>query len=216
MRVLIIDQFEICRSGFRYVLEDSFEDCIICEANTVSEALICLDNHGSDMVLLTLDNNMQLDTPAGLRLRQFAKNIPVVVVGEATHGRLVKELTKYNIKGFLNRSDSKKMMIAALQLILAGGQYFPPEIHEQSGFENEEIPRSENGNRVVGRLTRRQLEVLGAVAKGKSNKMIALELGISPGTVKVHISNLMKDLQANNRTQAVSIANSLNILGQNY
>ncbi|MEH6404732.1 MAG: response regulator transcription factor [Sneathiella sp.] len=213
MHALIVDKFEICRQGFKVALEASFDDVTICEANTVNEALACLNNHGSDIVLLTMDNiNKRLNHALSL-LQEAANNTPVVVVGEAENFEIVKEAFDFGIKGFLDRSNSKSVMIAAIQLVLAGGLYFPPEIQFKllgQAPEGKSITKRDDEKDKY--LTRRQLEVLRYVALGNSNKMIAQELGIAPGTVKVHISNLMRDLQAKNRTQAVSIANELQIL----
>jgi len=216
MRVLIVDKFEICRSGLRFVLEENFPNCIICEATNVDESLDCLDGHGADLVIFSVNSYLSPDHDGIGRLRPYAQNLPVIVVGDPEDWNSIKELTSYNVRGFLDRSSNKDVMVAAVQLILAGGQYFPPELHEPkkrapslgTQFAGSDMPEN------TKRLTRRQLEVLSAVAEGKSNKAIAAQLGISPGTVKVHISNLMKDLNANNRTQAVSIANNLNILNQ--
>jgi len=213
MRALIIDKFEICRSGFKSILESNFENAIVCEAGTIEEALSCMDDHGSDIVILTVEERIDATDPAFLRLRKFASDTPIVVVGNAVNRELVLDTFRHNIRGFFDRSNNKAIVIAAIKLILAGGKYFPPEVHSMIGGTsiqgiNEVNQPVEN----AGRLTSRQRQVLRAVSEGKSNKMIAEDLGISAGTVKVHISNLMKDLQAKNRTQAVSIANNLKIL----
>ncbi|MBO6824601.1 MAG: response regulator transcription factor [Sneathiella sp.] len=216
MRVLIVDKFEICRSGLRFVLEENFPDSTICEAKNADEALDCLDDHGADLVIFSVNSYLSPDHEGIGKLRPYAQNLPVIVVGDPEDWPSIKELTSYNVRGFLDRSSNKDVMIAAVQLILAGGQYFPPELHEgvrsirTDSNQKLSVDIADNSTK----LTRRQLEVLSAVAEGKSNKAIAAELGISPGTVKVHISNWMKDLNANNRTQAVSIANNLNILRQ--
>ena len=210
---MLIDKFEICRSGFKLVLEENFEDPIICEANSIETALSCLDSHGSDVVVMTLDDKINENDPAFIRLRELAVNIPVIVVGNANNRSFVEDFYNYNFKGFLDRSNNKEIMVAAIKLLLAGGTYFPPEVHLMD-TENTEYPSVNRDQQrdTIGRLTKRQREVLRAISEGKSNKKIAVELGISAGTVKVHVSNLMKDLQAKNRAQAVSIANNLELL----
>jgi len=213
MHALIIDKFEICRQGFKGALEAFFDDVIICEASTIDESLACLNNHTSDIVLLTMETAGGEISHVLSRLQENAFNTPIVVVGEADNFETVQEAFQFGVRGFLDRSSSKNVMIAAIQLVLAGGQYFPPEIQFKllgEGAGNSQVSQSDEGKEKY--LTRRQLEVLRRVALGKSNKMIAQDLGIAPGTVKVHISNLMRDLQAKNRTQAVSIASALQIL----
>ena len=213
MRALIVDRSEICRSGLRLALEDRFDDCTICEAASVEEAIECLEDHGTDIVLLTMDRRIAMTDPAVIRLRDFAVETPVLVVGDAVSKNSVKEVLRNNIRGFLDRSASRDVTLAAIQLVLAGGQYFPPEAHDS--FASDDAGRAAKATfpeDIKRLLTPRQVQVLQAISEGKSNKAIADELGISPGTVKVHVSNLMKDLQAKNRTQAVSIANNLQLI----
>jgi len=213
MRAMLIDSYEICRSGFKYIFNDNFDDCHVCEASTIDEAVACLDENGTDIIVLTVKRQFLTNDPAFIRLREIAQNTPVIVLGEIDNRPLVENTFRYNFHGFLDRSTSKKIVVAAIQLVLAGGQYYPPEFGE--GAERN-LSAYNNFTRTdfdkCKRLTRRQLQVLQAISEGKPNKLIAEELGISPGTVKVHVSNLMKDLQATNRTQAVAIANSLNLL----
>lgn len=213
MRAMIIDKFEICRSGFKVALEENFEDSVICESSSIKEALICLEDHGSDIVVFTIDEKFDVEDPAFLRLHELGVDIPIVIVGNASSKAYVDTVFRYNIKGFLDRANSKEIMIAAIKLLLAGGRYFPPEVHSLGVNGVGQAQFSGNTERTVDEmLTRRQLEILSAVSEGKSNKVIGVELGISAGTVKVHVSNLMKNLQARNRTQAVSIAKNMEIL----
>ncbi len=214
MRALIVDRSEICRSGLRLALENRFDDCFVCEAASVEEAIVCLEDHESDIVLLTIDRRIGMEDPAVIRLRDIAIGTPVLVVGDAVSQVSVKNVLRNNIRGFLDRSASRDVTLAAIQLVLAGGQYFPPEVHESFNPESEPEKgvRATFPDEIKQLLTPRQIQVLQAISEGKSNKAIADELGISPGTVKVHVSNLMKDLQAKNRTQAVSIANNLQLI----
>ncbi|MEH6475504.1 MAG: response regulator transcription factor [Sneathiella sp.] len=213
MRAMIIDKFEICRIGFKVALEENFEDSVICEASSIKEALSCLEDHGSDIVVFSIDEKFDVKDSAFVRMQELGFNIPIIVVGNASSKAYVDTILRYNIKGFLDRSNSKEIMIAAIKLLLAGGRYFPPEVHSL-GINGAEQPKfGDNSGRTADELlTKRQREILSAVSEGKSNKVIGVELGISAGTVKIHVSNLMKNLQARNRTQAVSIAKNMEIL----
>ncbi|MEP3246225.1 MAG: response regulator transcription factor [Sneathiella sp.] len=197
-------------------LEGRFNNCTICEAGSVEETIECLEEHSADIVLLSVDGYSDSLQSMMSQLKDYALDTPILVVGDAISKPLVKEIFRYNIRGFLDRSASRDITLAAVQLILAGGQYFPPEAHDSYEANASETDvrshrvRFSEGIRQI--LTPRQIQVLQAISEGKSNKAIADELGISAGTVKVHVSNLMKDLQAKNRTQAVSIATNLHLL----
>ena len=213
MRAMIIDKFEVCRSGLRGILEDKFENCEVCESSTPEGAVNCLHNHGADVVLVTLDRDYKLDSPGFAKLKELADNIPFIAMGEQDLCPPAERLLDSKFKGFVDKSNGIDVTVAAIQLVLAGGQCFPPQHAKITNHEASDVPSIKTPDyRRLNRLTRRQREVLQAIAEGKSNKLIALELGISPGTVKVHVSNLMKDLNAKNRTQAVAIANNLEML----
>ncbi|WP_206378273.1 response regulator transcription factor [Sneathiella limimaris] len=213
MRTLIIDDYEICRSGIRSILEETFDNCIVCEADKVEGAMNCLRGHGADLVILAINESRDKDRDIIPTFFREAGEVPIIAFGK-TNDRFLRECLKsQQFKGVINRSDRRDIVTAAIRLVLAGGQYFPPDMHTQATVEMETSVSSEldeYGN--LSRLTKRQRQVLRAISQGKSNKLIAEELGISPGTVKVHVSNLMKDLNAKNRTQAVAIANNLEIL----
>jgi len=213
MRAMVIDKFEVCRSGLKRVLEEKFDNCEVCEAATPEGAVNCLNSHSADIILVTLDRGYKLDDSGLSKLREFADRIPIVALGEQGFCPNSDILLDSKFNGFVDKSNPIEIMVAAIQLVMAGGQYFPPQLaksvnEDEADFSNIRVSDYNN----INRLTARQREVLRAIAKGKSNKLIALELGISPGTVKVHVSNLMRDLNAKNRTQAVAIANNLEIL----
>lgn len=213
MRAMVIDKFEMCRSGLRRVLEDKFDNCEVCEAATPEGAVNCLNSHSADIILVTLDRDYKLDSPGLSKLREYADRTPIIAIGEQEYCPSADILLNRKFNGFVDKSNAIEITVAAIQLVMAGGQYFPPQLtkitnKDVAGFSNIRTPDYSH----INRLTSRQREVLRAIAEGKSNKLIALELGISPGTVKVHVSNLMKALNAKNRTQAVAIANNLEML----
>jgi DNA-binding NarL/FixJ family response regulator len=100
-------------------------------------------------------------------------------------------------------------MLSALSLILAGGVYVPAKAMQGNGADPGNPPRSaqrgsadRNGGGTE-HLTQRQLDVLRCLQEGKSNKQIAYDLGLSEGTVKIHVTAIFKSLGVKNRTQAV-------------
>jgi DNA-binding NarL/FixJ family response regulator len=102
-------------------------------------------------------------------------------------------------------------MIAALRLVLSGGIYLPPLLNQGgSGGPRLAFGRSgRNGAADSGserKLTPRQQEVLQCLARGQSNKEIAYQLGLSQGTVKIHIAAIFRAFKVRNRTQAVIAA----------
>lgn len=105
--------------------------------------------------------------------------------------QIQREYLNAGMHAFIPKSLPADKMLAAVELIVAGGHY---------------SPAATNPPRLPGALTSRQLEVLRAVAEGASNKHIARELGISESTIKVHLLAIFKTLGVSNRTEAALAA----------
>src|SRR5678815_5395021 len=100
--------------------------------------------------------------------------------------------------GFIPKSQSSRLMISALRLVLAGGVYLPAEILNQHAAPERTLAHRET--RMIGTvktpadlgLTGRQSEVLALMVQGKPNKLICRELGLAEGTVKIHVTAILK------------------------
>ena len=108
--------------------------------------------------------------------------------------------------GYIPKSQSSQVMINALRLVLAGGVYLPSEMMRRSPSSiasPQHSPAQSNASyRDIG-LTERQAQVLALLIQGKPNKLICRDLNLAEGTVKIHITAILKALKVSNRTQAV-------------
>jgi DNA-binding NarL/FixJ family response regulator len=124
--------------------------------------------------------------------------------------------------GFLPKSAPASVMLNALRLILAGETYFPAGLQKGAPPVSLAAARamsnaqSETLRARIDMLTHRQRDVLALVGEGRSNKDIADALGISEGTVKVHVGAILKALGTTNRTQAALIAIDFGIAVPNH
>jgi DNA-binding NarL/FixJ family response regulator len=113
------------------------------------------------------------------------------------------------VSGYVTTNLSPLVAIAAIRLVYAGGKYFPAEVISNSTQQKELLPQNKHEKPAVDGLTSRQYEVFKQLKEGKSNKLIAYELGVQESTVKVHVREIMKKLHATNRTHAVFLASKL-------
>ena len=120
---------------------------------------------------------------------------PVIMLSGEDDAGVIRRVIDHGASGFIPKTSTPRMLDAALQLILAGGIYLPPE-----ALASEPEPEPETG------LTERQQQVVLKAVQGKANKVIARELHIAEGTVKAHLSSAYKTLGAANRTEAVYLA----------
>ncbi|MCP3704652.1 MAG: response regulator transcription factor, partial [Alteromonas sp.] len=137
--------------------------------------------------------------------------IPIVIVSAEEDKNVVLQAFTYGAVGFITKSSSCEQIVAALQQVLSGQVYLPPDIIRKGGNNK---PREEQASqqidpKLIGALTRRQLLVFECIAKGKSNKQIAYELNIAETTVKAHVSAILTKLNVHNRIQAALCAASI-------
>src|ERR1700726_3472879 len=117
------------------------------------------------------------------------------------------------VRGYIPTSVECGVAVAALRLISAGGTFVPPDALRATTAKPDDQPEGERQRRSAGlALTPRELSVIDLLREGKPNKLIAARVDMQESTVKVHVRNILKKLNATNRTHAAFVANRL--LGQ--
>ncbi|WP_434613273.1 response regulator transcription factor [Azospirillum sp. B2RO_4] len=208
MKILIGDDHLLFREGLRRLLEQLQGEAGFVEAGTFDEVLDqCRAGTTFDIILMDLHmpNWPGFD---GLReIQALQPGVPVVVISASEALGDIRGALDHGATGYIPKSSSVKVMMGALNLVFSGGIYLPPGALTAS---MEAAPRRRTvdmSDRSAGYgLTQRQREVLECLRLGKSNKQIAYELGLSEGTVKIHVTAIFKSLGVKNRTQAVIAA----------
>jgi DNA-binding NarL/FixJ family response regulator len=133
----------------------------------------------------------------------------VVISGREDHDIAQRTLT-HGASAFIAKSAAVPTIIDALQTILQGGVWSPPDEVPAAGTRGNGVPPDEAAAaRRVASLTPQQFRVLSMLCSGQSNKRIALQLQVSEATVKAHMTAILEKMGAENRTQAVLIAQRL-------
>lgn len=214
MRVLIADDHSLFREGCKLLLQDLDPDIEVFEAGDFGEVQKKLENHEDfDLILLDLRMPGMGEVEGVKRARQLAPATPLVILSALDDPYYAQKAIDHGAAGFIPKSSNHTVIASALKLILAGGNYVPPSLMSRPGT----APQSDRPKRSSGELyaavekvlTPRQMDVMRLLARGESNKGIAEALGLSEGTVKVHVAAILKALNAANRTQAVLIASSM-------
>jgi DNA-binding NarL/FixJ family response regulator len=205
MRILTADDHTLFREGLRLVLGQLEEGATVLEAGSLEQALEAARSQ-PDLDLALLDLNMPgMQGAAGVRrFRQQFPDVPVVVVSASDSSGEVERLIAAGAAGFICKTSSSQVMLSALRLVLSGGVYLPPEILQRGAV----MDKDGTGDPA---LTERQIVVLRLLAEGKPNKVIADELNLSEGTVKIHLNAIFRTLNVRNRTEAVLAAQRLSI-----
>lgn len=170
-----------------------------------------------DITLCVVDLHMA-GTPPIEGLAELMRRAPgarVVVVTASTCDHELAAALALGIHGYVPKSVSGGVMEAAIALVLAGGRYLPERLVALSANDpNPAGIATRTGPVVVenGRLSPRHLDVLDQLSRGRSNKEIARLLGLSPATIKTHLSHIFAVLGAGNRTGAVAMARERGLL----
>ena len=207
MKVLVVDDHPLIRQALLVVLTQLDADLEVLEAGNVQDAL-ALAEANSDLSVVLLD--IHLPGVSGLdalqAFRDRAPAVPVVVISASEDPADITRALDSGAMGFIPKSQSSQVMISALRLVLAGGVYLPPEMVRRSpragGAAAPPPAAAGTSYRDLG-LTERQAQVLALLIQGMPNKLICRELDLAEGTVKIHITAILKALKVSNRTQAV-------------
>ena len=207
--IALADDHPIVRAALRAALAALGPNTRFVEADDAASVLAVVDGEPElDLILMDLHMPGSEGTATVRAVRARAPQLPVAVVSADEDPAAVAELLRMGVCGFIPKSDSANVIVSAVRLILAGGTYVPPRlVHGDARGAGDDGAGNgtEAGDERLG-LTARQHDVLRLLGEGKSNKVIARELGITEGTVKVHLLAVFRALHVRNRTAAVVAA----------
>ena len=201
--VLIIDDHPLFRKGVAQLINDMGEEFkLVAEAPSGREGIKLALQHQPDLILLDL--NMKdmngIETLIELKKCGLGSYIIVLTVSNAEED-LVAAL-RNGADGYLLKDLEPEVLQSKLQSAMMGQMVLDQNLSEMlaSSIRNDQDPTPEKEDDVS--LTHREREILQLIASGNSNKLIARELDISDGTVKVHVKNLLRKLKVHSRLEA--------------
>ncbi len=199
MNIIIADDHPLFRDALGQLIRQCAEPVSITEANSYTRLDQVLDESGNDTDLLFMDLNMPggnaYDNIAAIHRRWPA--LPIIVITGSDSSEVVRMAITRGAIGFLPKSLDSHNLQSALTNILSGSMaVIPPITDKNAGHIQQSMQQ---------KLTDRQMQVLDLLCDGDTNKMIARKLGLTEGTVKVHVRAILQSLGVSNRTQAVAI-----------
>ncbi|RCL28466.1 DNA-binding response regulator [Pseudomonas sp. AFG_SD02_1510_Pfu_092] len=211
-KILIADDHPLFREAIHNVISDGFQGSEVMETADLDSALALTHQH-DDLDLILLDLNMPgMHGLNGLiTLRNEAPTTPVVIVSAEQEKQIVLQAITYGAVGFITKSSPRSQMIEAIEQILNGNVYLPPDIiRAQKSTSSRRLSDAPSfPPEMLQALTRKQLLVLERMTKGESNKQIAYTLDIAETTVKAHVSAILRKLNVHNRVQAILSAGDI-------
>ena len=202
LRILVADDHVAVREGLRWMLHSDEAIEVVGDAANGEELMALLDRTPCDAVLLDLSMPVMSGLDVLAALRAMDRQIPVVVLTMHDDPAHVDRALALGASGYILKSAPRDEMVRALAAAASGGAYVQPALantllgrYVVTGGPIADEPKA---------LTPRQLQLLRALAAGRSNKELAHELGISEATVKSYLKELYARLEVSSRASAVA------------
>jgi DNA-binding NarL/FixJ family response regulator len=195
IRVLLIEDHFLARIALHSVLEGHSQIQIIGEATDGESGLAMCRKLSPDVIVLDLRLPLMSGFDLIVELRKELPRIRIVVLSNYSGSEDIYRAVRYGAMAYLTKDASGEQLVDAIQQVHRGLRYFP---HVALDRLAERMPAVD--------LTPREMEVLGCITRGYSNREIAEELRIAEKTVRIHVSSLLDKMGARDRTQATIYA----------
>jgi DNA-binding NarL/FixJ family response regulator len=194
IRVLIVDDHSMVRTGLAALLGAERDIQIVAEAEDAAEALNAFRHHCPDVTLMDARMPGGSGIEALTDIRAEFPDARVIILTTYNLEEPVFEAFDHGAAGYLLKSIKRRELVAAVRLVHAGGRCFPPSLDEKLKRREED-----------GRLTARETTTLELLRRGLSNRDIGTALGVSENTAKAHVRAILRKLNVADRTEAVAI-----------
>ncbi len=206
MKILIIDDHTLFRSGLMSLLERRKIEVVA--AGDGREGISILKNNTFEIILLDL----RMPEMSGLEvlkwIRQSKIETPVIMLTTSDEEKDLIQSLQFGAQGYLLKDMDPDDLVKALKDVLSGQTIVAPDLAnllarvvQKGGMADAASPRT-----LEKILTTREFEVIRHITKGQSNKVIARNLGITDGTVKLHVKSILRKLDVHSRVEAAVIA----------
>jgi DNA-binding NarL/FixJ family response regulator len=195
IRILTVDDHPLLRDGIAAVFDGQEDMTLVGQASNGREAIESFRRLRPDVTLMDLRMPDMNGIEAITRIRAEFPNARIIVLTTYAGDVQAAAALKAGASGYLLKNMVRKELIDTIRTVHAGKRRVPPDIATEIA---EHVADDA--------LTEREIQILQHVAAGKSNKLIAVELDISEGTVKTHMKSILPKLDASDRTHAVMIA----------
>ena len=209
IRVLLVDDQELVRTGLRGILREPFGFAVVGECADGGEVVAAVEATAPDVVLMDVRMPFTDGVRATMRLRQRADSPPVLALTTFDDDEALAGMLRAGASGFVLKGVPAEDLQRAVRVVAGGGAWLDPAVTARVlAIYRSAPPAPAAGARdqELDALTARELEVLALIGRGRTNGEIAAELFVSEGTVKTHVNHLFTKLRLRDRAAAVVFA----------
>jgi two-component system nitrate/nitrite response regulator NarL len=205
IKVILIDDHTLFREGLQRLLMRHEID-VVSSVSNGEEGLKAIEAHDPDIVLLDL----RMPNISGIEvlknIKKVKKAMPVVMLTTSDDEKDLIEALRNGAGGYLLKDMEPDDLVVALKDVLKGETIVAPNLVQILAKFHQGDDTEINISNLISTLTPRENEILELLADGQSNKLIAKNLGISDGTVKLHVKSILRKLEIHSRVEAAVIA----------
>lgn len=214
IRVLIVDDEALVRSGLRMILEAAGDIVVVAEARDAAEGVAAVRTHRPEVVLMDVRMPGTDGLAAAAQIARGDHPARVIMLTTFDLDEYVHAALRAGAVGFLLKDTPPRDLAAAVRTVAAGHAMLAPSVTRRliSAFAVKGTSTAEEARRRLSVLTGREHDVVGAVARGLSNAEIAAELGMAETTVKAHVSRSLAKLNLTNRVQAAILVHDAGLV----
>jgi DNA-binding NarL/FixJ family response regulator len=211
IRVLIADDHGVMRAGLRAMLEDESTVEVVGEAATGEEAVQLTTALLPDIVVLDIGMPGQDGIETTRQIRKLQPNSKVLILSVYEDQSLLREALRAGASGYIIKRGAGDELINAINVVASGYMYIHPAILPL--LVSELSPAAAPAKSALESLTPRELEVMGFIIRGFTNRQVAEALFISMRTVEGHRASLFGKLGLKNRVELVEFAEKYGLIG---
>jgi DNA-binding NarL/FixJ family response regulator len=207
IQVLLVDDHKLIREGIQLMLADTDDIEVIGSVSSGEEAVNQTRNSRPDVILMDILMGGMTGIEATRWIKENDATIKIVVVTMETSKEYVSAGIKSGVDGYLPKDVDKETLIQAIRSVHQGGRFFNDAIMKlvfEDFYLQEKLKTP--SRKLPHELTKREHEILGLVASGKTNREVAETLFISIKTVETHKTNILEKLGLRNTTELVKYA----------
>jgi two-component system response regulator NreC len=205
LRILLVEDHETVRHGLKLLIDQEADLEVVGQASDARQAIERGQSGDLDVVVMDISMPGMSGIVATRQLKELRPDLPVVSLTRHADQASLQELLRAGASGYVLKQSPHGELLRAIRAAAKGGQYIDPALTHHLAEPFAAHGRGKT-RRQIPSATPRELEVLRLVAKGYSNKEIAIELGVSIKTVEVHKANAMRKLGLKGRIELLRFA----------
>jgi DNA-binding NarL/FixJ family response regulator len=206
-QIVLADDHAVVRQGLRSLLEEQPGWKVVAEVATGTEAVKKVDELRPHVAILDISMPSLNGLEAARRIVESGSKTRILILTIYDSDAMIREMLDAGVRGYVLKSDAARDLVAAVEALQRNQTFFTSKVAEMvlDGYLKS-VKNPTGTEAAASRITSRQREILKLLAEGKTNKEVAVALGMSVKTVETHRSNMMKRLNCHSLGELVRYA----------